>query len=317
MTPFISVIIPAYNAARFIGEALNSLLSQSFWNIEIILLNDGSKDNTGKICTDYATRYSCIIYIDKKNEGVAKTRNRALDIAKGKYVMFVDADDVIYPGSLQTITDTLRKTGVDLLRYEFKTINETGDDLHPNYEAKRRLKYTDKILSVSDFMNKVMRAEYQLCFNVFKRSLLNRHCIRFLENCTYNEDTLFLVRYFTVSQTHVYTPHVVYGYRKSSEAVTNKFTDRNFRDVTNVFTDIMQSLPEEQKLHDAVKAIAERLGRSLYEHNKIFKDENVQSRVKEHCCTHPVTIDWRLYNFLGEISWKILDIFRKINRRII
>lgn len=315
--PFISVIMPAYNAGKFISKALDSLLSQSYREFEIILFNDGSKDNTAKICADYAAHYSCIVYIDKENEGVAKTRNRALDIAKGTYIMFVDADDVVYPESLKIITDTLWKTDVDFLRYEFKTIDEAGDNLYPNYEAKRRLKYKDKIMSAPDFMDKVMGTEYQLCFNVFKRSLLKKRCIRFLEGCTYNEDTFFLVHYFTYSQTHVYIPHVVYGYRKFSEAVTNKFTERNFQDVANVFTSIMQSLPEEPRLHDAVKTIAERLGCSLYVYNKRFKNEKVLHIIKEYCCCHPVTIDWKFYNLFGEMSWNILDILRKISRRII
>lgn len=174
----------------------------------------------------------------------------------------------------------------------------------------------NKIMSASNFMNKVMGTEYQLCFNVFKSELLNRHHIRFLEDCTYNEDTLFLVNYFKYSQTHIYIPHIVYGYRKYAGAVTNKYTERNFHDALKVFTNIMTSLPEDKYLCNAMKAVAERLGRSLYIYNMNLKDKNVQHLIIQHCGSNSITIDWKLYNYIGNISWSILDLFRKAIRRI-
>lgn len=312
---YVSIIMPAYNASKYIGRALDTLLTQSFDDYEIILFNDGSNDDTARICVDYSERNSRIVFVDKENEGVAITRNRALKIAKGEYILFVDADDVIFPGSLQAIADKLKETQVDLLRFEFKTIDEYEHDLYPNYEAKRRRKYINKVMDAPDFMNKVMRGEYQLCFNVFRKQLLEQYKISFLEGCTYNEDTLFLIQYFCISKTHVYIPNVVYGYRKFAGAVTNNFTEKNFKDVTNVYNTIIALLPEEIILHEAIKVVAENIGKTLYLKNKTFKNKIVQEDVIKYCATNPVTLDWKLFILFGSCSWKYLDLVRKIKRR--
>ena len=197
MKPYISIIMPAYNADRFLCCALESLLVQSFTDFEIILLNDGSKDNTVKIATEYAKHDSRIVFIDKSNEGVAITRNKGIDMARGEYIFFVDADDIIFPDSLKSIVNALKNRQPDLLRYEFQTIDKEGNLFSTNYEAGYRRKYANKTMSPSEFMQCVMRREYQLCFNVFRRELLIRQQLRFMEGCTYNEDTLFIDRYLS------------------------------------------------------------------------------------------------------------------------
>lgn len=316
MTPYISIIMPVYNGERFISEALESLLSQSFGGFEIILINDGSVDGTSRICGHYTEKDSRIRFIDKENEGVSKSRNRALDMVEGEYVMFVDADDIIYPNSLKLISQKLHETNVDLLRFEYKTIDEEGRDLYPNYEAKRRRNYTNRIMSAPDFMEKVMRNEYQLCFNVFKREILEMHSIRFLEGCTYNEDTLFLIHFFCHSITHLYIPHVVYGYRKYAEAVTTSFTDKNFEDVKNVFENIMLIIPPEKLLCDAVKRVGETIGKRLMFYSREMKKEGIQHEIEQYCCKNPLTIDWKLYNLFGIRVWIILDFVRRIIRKL-
>ena len=105
MLPLISIIMPIYNADKFLAKSLDSILNQSFQEYELILLNDGSKDNSSAIAKEYAQRDKRITFIDKENEGVSKTRNRGIDICQGKYVMFVDSDDIIYEISLERVTE--------------------------------------------------------------------------------------------------------------------------------------------------------------------------------------------------------------------
>ena len=129
--------MPIYNADKFLAKSLDSILNQSFQEYELILLNDGSKDNSSAIAKEYAQRDKRITFIDKENEGVSKTRNRGIDICQGKYVMFVDSDDIIYEISLERVTEALLDFNPDFLKYEFQTIDELGDALYPNYNAKR------------------------------------------------------------------------------------------------------------------------------------------------------------------------------------
>ena len=124
--------MPIYNADKFLAKSLDSFLNQSFQEYELILLNDGSKDNSSAIAKEYAQRDKRITFIDKENEGVSKTRNRGIDICQGKYVMFVDSDDIIYEISLERVTEALLDFNPDFLKYEFQTIDELGDALYPN-----------------------------------------------------------------------------------------------------------------------------------------------------------------------------------------
>ena len=108
--PFFSIIIPAYNANAFLPSILESILSQEYPNFEVLLINDGSTDNTEDICRHYASLDKRISLISKNNEGVSIARNKGLDIAQGKYILFVDADDILYPNALSTLYDSLIST---------------------------------------------------------------------------------------------------------------------------------------------------------------------------------------------------------------
>ena len=93
-----SVIIPIYNAGQYLDDAINSVISQTigFSNIELILVNDGSTDNSEDICMKYKEKYSNIIYVKQKNKGVSSARNKGLSLATGQYVNFLDADDLVF-----------------------------------------------------------------------------------------------------------------------------------------------------------------------------------------------------------------------------
>jgi len=102
--PTISVIIPVYNAGTFLNQCILSVLEQDFYNIEIILVNDGSKDNSLRICKNWAARDPRIHYIDQKNQGVSVARNNGVKKATGKWISFVDADDLVAPNALSNVS---------------------------------------------------------------------------------------------------------------------------------------------------------------------------------------------------------------------
>lgn len=322
MNPDISVIMPAYNAAQYIREALDSLLRQSFQNFEIILLNDGSKDSTVGICAEYAEQDGRIRFVDKENEGVAITRNSALDMAKGEYVIFIDSDDIIYPNTLHKLYDVIATEHPDLLRYEYQCIDELGNPCFPNYNKKQREKYSGCVMDSASFMKNVMLKEYFLCMNVFKRSVLNEYNIRFMPGCTYNEDTLFIVQYLMHSKTHIYTPVLFYGYRKYRGAVTSNFTEKNYEDVKRVFKELQQICNNsEGDFKQSVRAVIENVGLTIYTNASSFYDFRGKDRVCSYCTSSPVIIDWKLINLFGVKIYNfvipIIDIIKKINRKLL
>ena len=126
MLPTISVIIPAYNAESFLEEALEAVYAQTFTDWELILVDDGSTDSTGAICDRAAARDARVKVVHKANGGLSDARNAGLDRAGGRYVYFMDADDLIPPHALQTLADTAAETGADLVLAPFETFADAA-----------------------------------------------------------------------------------------------------------------------------------------------------------------------------------------------
>ena len=111
MEDLISIIIPVYNRMDYLGECLNSVLNQTYQNLEIILIDDGSSDGTLELCKQYGEKDSRIVLIAANHGGVSKARNLGLDAAKGSFILFVDSDDVLHPSLAETLLRGLVDTG--------------------------------------------------------------------------------------------------------------------------------------------------------------------------------------------------------------
>ena len=111
--PEISVIVPVYKAEAYLHACIDSILSQTFSDFELILVDDGSPDNCGAICDDYAARDSRVRVIHQENQGQAAARNRALAAAKGEWVCFVDSDDAVHPQMLERLRQAAAESGAD------------------------------------------------------------------------------------------------------------------------------------------------------------------------------------------------------------
>ncbi|MBQ8209673.1 MAG: glycosyltransferase [Clostridia bacterium] len=115
MTPLISIIIPIYNTAKYLSKCIDSLLDQSYKNTEIILVNDGSTDESGKICDEYAALHKNIKVIHKANAGVSQARNTGIENATGDYLCFVDGDDYVTSNYIGDMFDVAKKEAVDIV----------------------------------------------------------------------------------------------------------------------------------------------------------------------------------------------------------
>ena len=316
--PFFSIIIPAYNANAFLPSILESILSQEYPNFEVLLINDGSTDNTEDICRHYASLDKRISLISKNNEGVSIARNKGLDIAQGKYILFVDADDILYPNALSTLYDSLISTKTDYLRYEYQTIDEKGNSLYPNYEARLRRKISNQTLNAVDCIGHIVRNEFFLWSGVFRKEIINKYHLRFMEGCTYNEDTLFMLQFFMHSKTHVYLPQTLYGYRKFEGAVTARFTEKNYQDVKKVAEiacNIYNSC-EDSRMQKAIKSVIEALYLRIIE---IAHTKHEEYSMIQFCYQHPIRYEWKIMRLLGYSIGKkylpLIQILQKIIRK--
>ena len=179
--PLISIIIPVYNAERYLGRCIESVLGQSYKNLEIILVNDGSKDNSGKICDEYAELDKRIIVIHKENGGASSARNVALKQFSGEYAAFVDSDDFVHSEYILHMYNLLTENDCDIVQTDYFKGNS---DFFPEDDLVERYKVVDKYFCLSGFEYKVV-----VWGKLFKSDIVRD--IHFPEGVIYEDDATY------------------------------------------------------------------------------------------------------------------------------
>lgn len=184
--PKISVIVPVYNVEKYLHRCIDSILAQTFTDFELLLINDGSKDNSGIICDEYAVKDNRIRVFHKDNGGVSSARNMGLDNAKGEWIAFIDSDDWVKPGYLRSM---VVHSGADMIMSSF----EISDDLSIwNNDIDDE---AFSICQMSAFLNKYVSTTH---FGTPWCKLYNRDLIgnlRFNDQISLAEDTIFIFNY--------------------------------------------------------------------------------------------------------------------------
>lgn len=145
--PLISVIIPVYNVENYLEKCIESVINQTYENLDIILIDDGSKDNSGVICDDYKNKDSRIRVIHKENGGLSDARNVALDVTKGSYITFIDSDDYVTNDYVEYLYNLIKKTGSDISMCCFQKIYTENEVLVNKTELIEVLKKREAIES--------------------------------------------------------------------------------------------------------------------------------------------------------------------------
>lgn len=185
MNELISIIIPVYNVEKYLSRCLDSIVQQTYVNLEVILIDDGSPDKSGMICDEYAEKYEHFVVIHKKNEGVSRARNDGLDICKGKYVAFIDSDDYIANDYIEILYKNI--VGVDAVVCNFNVVST---------QKSSNLKYftidKDVILIGRDkILNECANTRIYTSVvwaKLFRKELTDQ--VRFI-NQNYSEDAIF------------------------------------------------------------------------------------------------------------------------------
>lgn len=265
--PLISVIIPAYNIEPYIARCLDSVLAQSYTNLEIIIVNDGSKDNTGNILEEYKKKDDRIRVIHKENTGVSDTRNKGIDAATGEYIGFVDGDDVIHQDMYKTLLENAIKYDADISHCGYQMVfpNRTDD-----YYGTEKLVLQDNHKGVFDLLD-ASYVEPGLCIKLYRRDLIGKY--RLDKSIRINEDLLFNYDMFKKAKKSVYEDKMLYYYMvRSASASTQKTNRYKILNPVDVMRHIMNN--EEGEL----QAIAQR--RLFYLLEKICVQD--KSQLREH-----------------------------------
>ena len=198
--PLVSVIIPVFNVEKYLNECIDSVISQTYKNIEIILVDDGSTDSSGKICDIYAENNSNIKVIHKENGGQSVARNTGLDLAIGKYVFFIDSDDIVLCDAVEKLLNTAEKAKSDIVFFDaYSFLDESQKQINQSYI--RKYKYnTENGIEVLEKM--LERNEYHcvLWVMLFNREFLVNTGIRLIPDISY-EDMAFTYMIMCLAKT--------------------------------------------------------------------------------------------------------------------
>lgn len=221
MDPLISVIIPAYNIEDYLPRCLDSVLAQTYQNLEIIIVDDGSKDGTGSIADDYAERFpEKVRCIHQENSGVTTARLTGTEAAKGEWVGYVDGDDEIEPDMYQRLLDNALKYHADISHCGYQTIVNGGERIHYFYNTGRIVEQ-DRITGLRDLLEGKF-VEPSLCNKLFKKKLFHslfaeNTMDRSLKN---NEDLMMNFILFREADSSIYEDFCPYHYLARTTSVT-------------------------------------------------------------------------------------------------
>ena len=216
----ISIIVPVYKVEQYLPRCIESILAQTYEEFELLLIDDGSPDNCGRICDEYAEIDSRIQVIHQKNQGVSAARNVGVELAKGEWVCFIDSDD--YIESNYTSLVLMADDNTDVLFYGCKFIN--GEDVVEFKSSEERIiKGEVNILAAIHNMTSVKPGWGRFGYpwiKFYKKNILDEYNIRFIENMRREEDTIFSLEYMQHVKQIQLLPNCVYNYIVSSSGLT-------------------------------------------------------------------------------------------------
>lgn len=223
----LSIIVPVYNVAKYLQKCLDSLLNQDIDKevYEIIVVNDGATDNSGEIAKEYAEKYSNIILINQKNQGLSGARNTGIKAAKGKYIQFVDSDDYLEPNIEKTLVDKMESDNLDILRFNYQNVNESYQFFDPNKSGKLFVDYCDEVCDGIAFLNDRLGPACYVWQFMLKRNLIKDRENYFKEGI-YFEDTEWTPRILVQAQRVTSIRTIVYNYLIRQGSITQSIESK-------------------------------------------------------------------------------------------
>lgn len=219
-TPLVTIVIPVYNAAPQLAACIESVRKQTYENLEILLVNDGSADVSLPICQMYAGVDRRIRVMDQKNSGVSATRNAAIDRARGEFLQFADADDRLAMEATQLLVERAQRTQADMvICHYYRVTGKKRKSVHGFLE-------TDRVLSQREFATQLMEEPSSFYYGVmwnklYRTRIIQEHDIRCSEELQWSEDFLFNLEYIRYCQTFASVQLPLYYYYKNKKGITS------------------------------------------------------------------------------------------------
>lgn len=284
----ISVIIPIYNVGFYLQECVNSVIKQTYKNLEIILVDDGSTDECPNICDTYAKQYSNVKVFHKQNGGLSDARNFGILNSTGDYLLFLDADDFWKDSTaVQSLVDRINLTHADLLNYSYIKYYE---------DLKKYINYFEDMEPLPLDFNKLESIQYLLdnnlyiasaCNKLIKKSLFEDGDLYFVKGI-YSEDIDWCLRLLIKAESVDFICENFYCYRQRSDSITHTINDKKCHDLTNNILKCFSIVNNSETLQDILcKYVA-------YQYGTFFITQAVAENYQSECINELSKYKWVL-----------------------
>ena len=323
MADLISIVVPVYNVEKYLNRCIDSIVSQTYRTLEIILVDDGSADNSGSICDKYAGKDVRIKVIHKNNGGLGFARNSGLDIATGKYVTFIDGDDYIGKTHIEEMYALIQNTKTDTCMGGHTKVYANKEVLHKNVCAGKVYKNDVKAEILPRMCGASPKGEdyieMSVCMVLLSNEIIKEHHLRFVSEREYvSEDLVFDFEYYPVSKGVCISQQVDYYYCDNEGSLTTKYRPDRFDSQIKLYEMLCKkakSLGIEkqctERLQNTVLAIARYSVKLEYKFEKQNGKQIARENVKRICENET------LKNIFGEYDDSQIKVTSKIVNSLI
>ncbi len=309
----ISIIIPVYNVEQYVANCLESVINQTYKNLEIIIVNDGATDNSPEICYDYSKKDSRIILINQENKGLSGARNTGMNAATGDYIAFIDSDDTMHENMLEIMLSTIIKYDLKIVECDFvKGGYDSNIEFHQNKV---------EVQDIEKALNRINKPGFYSTWTKLYRSDL-------LENLNFipgkiHEDTLM------TSQVYKRINHIGYIdiplliYTIDNESITRSRYSKKNVDAIDVVMEAHDNFIKLAQKKSTKKTIANTITKFLvHNYNSLFEYSNLDNnkvhrkKIRKYISSKSQLIDFNLYNFLIiYLPISFYNVFHKMNSK--
>lgn len=306
--PLVSIVIPIYNAENTLRKCLNSIIFQTYKEIEVILVDDGSSDDSVKICEGYCLKHNNIQLIKQKNQGPASARNKGIENAKGKYVYFVDADDYIEEKLVEIMVAKAEENNADMVICNYYIEKRNGVSIKHEYYCEEGL-YVEQ--NAIEFGRKLINDVSQnrippySWIRLIKRECLLQSGIRYENGMIRSEDYHFFVRlHFTMNRIYIIS-EPLYHYVELNTSITHRYIPLYWESVKLIYNSLKECLPKENDINKSLNIML--IQRTMVALNNSCRAKNNEDFKKE---VYEIANDWDVKNIINSCTIKQgMDLF--------
>ena len=318
MEDLISIIVPIYNVEKYIRRCVDSIINQSYKNIEIILVDDGSLDESGRICDEYQKDDKRIKVIHKKNGGLGFARNSGLDIAAGKYVTFIDGDDYIGLTHIEKMHALITETNSDTCMAGHTKVYSNREEKHLNvcsgkvYKSNVKEQILPRMCGANTYGKDYI--EMSVCMVLLSNEIIKQNHLRFVSEREYvSEDLVFDFEYYPLSKSVCISDDTDYYYCDNADSLTTKYRSDRFESQIKLYKLLSEKAQEigiweecKERLQNTVLAIAR------YSVKLEYKFANVNGRKLAYSNVRKICEDSTLKQIFTEYNDKNIKVSSRI-----